>query len=437
MITLFLKLFLSSVLSIIAATFIYGVIIEEKVQHIEREQIRQIVLPIYYLLDRDLLQVENPDVDKVLTRYQEEFPFFIRIFPITELDAEARLKLMRNGEYISVKSNFLDDDDIVLYYQWPDQQVLELDLDEEFVDYGDWLFWYMVALMGGCLAATVMWFSFSITRHTYRLAKVTKALGDGDFDVSANEKAPSPINHMARSLNSMAAKLKSLIQEQDSMTMAASHELKTPINNLRFALDMTRSITDMKTMHEHIQEMDEDLDSLEDLTHELISFSQLTKAREINPQSINPYPLLYNMCERLSKLSPKLKIQIECPVGLSLMADEKLVRRALNNLIVNAQKYAEKLILIRAYVVNKSVIFEVHDDGSGVPEKYRESIFLPFARVDDSRSRQSGGHGLGLSIVERIVTNHCGKASVSDSHLGGALFTLELPLFQNSEDHKE
>ncbi|GDY24787.1 hypothetical protein AHAT_06770 [Agarivorans sp. Toyoura001] len=434
MITLFLRLFLSSVFAIVAATFIYGVIIEERVQQIERDQIGTITLPIYYLLERDLLHAENPDVDAVLTRYQEEFPFFIRIYPITEMDAENRLHVMRHGQHIAVHSNFLDDDDITLFYQWPNQQVLELDLDEEFIDHGDWLFWYMVALIGGCLAATVMWFSFSITRHTYRLAKVTKSLGEGNFDVSANEKAPSPINHMARSLNAMAYKLKTLIQEQDAMTMAASHELKTPINNLRFALDMTRSITDMQTMHEHIQEMDEDLDSLEDLTHELITFSQLTKATGIHPESLNPYPLLYNMCERLSKLSPNLKLQIECPVGLSLMADEKLLRRALNNLIVNAQKYAEKLILIRAYLSNKSVFFEVHDDGIGVPEQYRESIFLPFARVDDSRSRQSGGHGLGLSIVERIVANHGGNAQVSDSPIGGALFTLELPLFQHQDE---
>ncbi|WP_432459919.1 sensor histidine kinase [Agarivorans sp. QJM3NY_25] len=438
MLTLFLRLFLSSIFAIFAATILYASLIQEHIQQIERQQIRKVVLPIYYLLERDILQAKQPDINAILEKYQQEFPFFIRLMPLSQIDQDKRLQLLRHREYIQVVTHIFNEDEITLYYLWPNQQVLELTLDEKFVDRGGWLFWYMVVFITGSLAATVMWFSFSMTRHTYHLAKITKLLGEGNFDVTANEKTPAPINHMARSLNAMAYQLKTLIQEQDAMTMAVSHELKNPINNLRFALDMTRSIHDMHTMHQHIQDMDEDLDSLEELTHELISFSQLSKATTSKLEFVKPNPLLESDCERFAKLNPALNIQIECTEDLSLMVDPKLLRRALNNLIVNAQKYAKSQLLVRAYQRGTSVFFEVHDDGIGVPEQHRSSIFMPFARVDDSRSRQSGGHGLGLSIVERIVINHGGNVSVGDSPLGGALFTIELPTHgkQASRAHK-
>jgi len=427
-ITLFLRLFIASISAIALAALSYGLLVSDQIERIEREHVSKIASPLYYLLQRELAQNDGRELEAVMQSHQGEFPFIAQQLPLSQLSTEQQQKLRTQQPLVELRSQLFGDDEVTLYYPWSEQQVLTLYLDEEFLDHGSWLLWYMIGVMAVCLALSLWWFSFSLYRQTHHLAKVTQAIGQGNFDVSANEQAPLPLNHMAQSLNTMAAKLKSLIQQQDAMSIAASHELKTPINNLRFALDMTRSIKDMDSMHQHIQEMDQDLDSLEELTHELISFSQLGKARQLQKQTIRPLPLLNSICERLVKLSPRLNIEIECAAQLSLSADEKLLRWALNNLIVNSQKYAKKQILIRAYSTDKSVIFEVHDDGIGIPEAYRESIFLPFARVDDSRSRQSGGHGLGLSIVERIAHNHAGKVNVASSPLGGALFILALPI---------
>ncbi|OZB29787.1 MAG: two-component sensor histidine kinase, partial [Pseudomonas sp. 34-62-33] len=109
-------------------------------------------------------------------------------------------------------------------------------------------------------------------------------------------------------------------------------------------------------------------------------------------------------------------------------AEPRYLHRALQNLVSNAMRYAEGKVLISCQVGYKRCRIDVEDDGPGVPEEAWERLFSPFLRLDDSRTRASGGHGLGLSIVRRIIYWHGGRAQIgrSDS-LGGARFSLVWP----------
>ncbi|MCA1770634.1 MAG: two-component sensor histidine kinase, partial [Halomonas sp.] len=98
------------------------------------------------------------------------------------------------------------------------------------------------------------------------------------------------------------------------------------------------------------------------------------------------------------------------------------------NLVANACRHARGRVLIRVEAEPRLVRIDVEDDGPGVPAGERQAIFKPFARLDDSRTRSSGGYGLGLSIVQKVMIWHGGSVAVDDSpELGGARFTLLLP----------
>ncbi|MBS1198887.1 MAG: two-component sensor histidine kinase, partial [Proteobacteria bacterium] len=105
---------------------------------------------------------------------------------------------------------------------------------------------------------------------------------------------------------------------------------------------------------------------------------------------------------------------------------------ALKNLLRNAFKYAQSKITIHCEIAGNRVCIYVDDDGIGIPESERERVFHAFTRLDRSRDRTTGGHGLGLAIVRRVLAMHHGTAKVEDSPLGGARFTICWPLTQNS-----
>jgi two-component system sensor histidine kinase RstB len=132
--------------------------------------------------------------------------------------------------------------------------------------------------------------------------------------------------------------------------------------------------------------------------------------------------------EHLGKIHmPGKTLEIDCEPDI-IAVDPNLMGLALNNLLSNAGRYAENKILCRIKNENDTQSIEVHDDGEGIPEKERLTVFKAFTRLDDSRNRKTGGYGLGLAIVSRIAELHSGSVTVSSSSkLGGALFTISWP----------
>ncbi|HEX5842139.1 MAG TPA: ATP-binding protein, partial [Pseudomonas sp.] len=114
--------------------------------------------------------------------------------------------------------------------------------------------------------------------------------------------------------------------------------------------------------------------------------------------------------------------------GACVEAELRYLHRALQNLVSNAMRHAESRVRVSYQIGQQRCRLDIEDDGPGVPEEAWERIFTPFLRLDDSRTRDSGGHGLGLSIVRRIIYWHGGRAQISRSEsLGGACFSLLWP----------
>lgn len=237
--------------------------------------------------------------------------------------------------------------------------------------------------------------------------------------------ARSFIAPIAERFLQMSQQIRSLLNLQREMTHAVSHELRTPIARLSFALEMASQLPEQEK-----QLMLQDVRELQQLVDEILDYARLEAGQlPLQWQQVDLTELLLNLQEKLSPL-PGAPIQLQLPPTVQLYGDGHYLERALQNLLVNAKKYARQHIIVSVTQHQQHWLLKVEDDGPGVAPELREEIIKPFFRAEASRNKDSGGFGLGLAIVQRVAQWHQGSISVGESKLGGACFELRLPLRQ-------
>jgi two-component system sensor histidine kinase RstB len=231
----------------------------------------------------------------------------------------------------------------------------------------------------------------------------------------------------------MADKVQGLLERQQELIQAVSHELRTPTARIRFGLEMLASDQTEQGRQRRIEAIDEDLVELDQLVEELLLYIRSGEdALELKREEVEPAAEIAALVERLQELRSDVEVQIQTRQGdrRAVQADRRFFRRALSNLLSNALKHARGRVVVQIEDApdGEAVLIGVRDDGPGVPEEQRQRIFEPFARLDASRSRESGGAGLGLAIVERIVRSHGGEITVGEAEEGGAAFITRWPV---------
>ena len=217
------------------------------------------------------------------------------------------------------------------------------------------------------------------------------------------------------------------------MVSAVAHELRTPVARLRFGLEMTAEAQTDEARQKYLAGMDGDIDDLDALVDEMLVYSRLERGSpNLSFQQVELGALVDQVIGELAPLRPDVSVDRgECVVAEDgsgwADAEPQYLRRALSNLITNAMRHAERQVRVSFTINGQTARLDVDDDGPGVPEADWEKVFTPFLRLDDSRTRASGGHGLGLSIVRRIIYWHGGRSQVGHSELGGARFSLVWP----------
>ncbi|MNH14351.1 Sensor protein RstB [compost metagenome] len=225
---------------------------------------------------------------------------------------------------------------------------------------------------------------------------------------------------------------------QRELVRAVSHELRTPVARLRFGLEMIASARDEQAREKYLSGMDGDIQELDKLVDEMLTYARLEQgAPALHFQRVDLDALLEQVIAELAPLRSDVRV-VRGPCqgdeqGAWVEAEPRYLHRALQNLVSNAMRHAESQVSLSYQLGVQRCRIDVEDDGPGVPESVWDRIFTPFTRLDDSRTRASGGHGLGLSIVRRIIYWHKGRASVGHSErLGGARFSLSWPRHQDS-----
>ncbi len=237
---------------------------------------------------------------------------------------------------------------------------------------------------------------------------------------------------------------------QQELMAAISHEIGTPVARLSFAVHLLAdSLPQQVANQQHrlqmalaCEEMLLDLQEISDLVAEIMTYTHLEDGGPSIEFKATPImPILRSVLAQYADYDKRLDMQI-CPAqyctkttGLHIDAEPIQLRRAMQNLVGNAVKYAQTKVVIGYHLVNSDTCeIYVSDDGPGIPEQDYGKVFAPFSRLDKSRNRATGGFGLGLSIVRRIAYWHGGRAEAGRcASLGGARMTLRLPIRQARE----
>jgi signal transduction histidine kinase len=277
------------------------------------------------------------------------------------------------------------------------------------------------------LPAIAALIALRVERALAKVERASQKLAKGELSARVvNPDGPS--RELAASFNEMAARVERLIRSRDELVQAVSHELGSPLSRLRFHLELLADKSG-EARQERIDAMTRDLDALDELVAELLRYVQ-SDEMELDRREIDPsrsLPDLVDLAKLEAPQDKSVEIELSVSSAATIVADPRLFQRAVENLLRNAVQHARGKVRLEVSAAADVATVAVHDDGPGIPEELHEKVLVPFFRPQADRSRKTGGVGLGLAIVNRIVQRHGGQIAIATSPLGGASITTSWP----------
>lgn len=282
------------------------------------------------------------------------------------------------------------------------------------------------------VAALLIFWVRPFWRDLMKLHHAAEKAGDGHFNIQVEMKKGSPLFQFAQTFNDMTQRIGDLLKAHKSLTNSVSHELRTPLARLRFSQHLGQEEHTIEGKDRYLSLMERDINELDELSTELLTYAKLERGTpEIAHLKIPARTWFKDIVSHAEEavLSENKNIQVTTDIGIEeLTCEPRYMGRAVSNLLRNALRYARSQVGIVVQKETGYFVVHVDDDGPGIPLAERERLFEPFARMDHSRDRSTGGFGMGLAIVKQIAAWHGGTAVISDSALGGARLTLKWPL---------
>ncbi len=278
----------------------------------------------------------------------------------------------------------------------------------------------------------------TLTRPLRRLSSTARAFGGGELDARAALDRDDELGEVSRAFDEMAERVTALLRAEKELLANVSHELRTPLSRIRVAMDIAVE-GDADVARESIADIASDLDELERLIADILTTARLdlgdgTLGSGVPPLRRAPVDLpdlLARAEARFRAAHPERALRVEVTGALpTLSGDAVLLRRVIDNLLENAHKYSERADASIELVARggAEVTIEVRDQGIGIAADDLPRVFRPFFRADKSRTRKTGGLGLGLALAKRIVDAHGGKIEIESKPGEGTRARVVLPL---------
>ena len=304
----------------------------------------------------------------------------------------------------------------------------------------DWTFFFLQPQHLWIIALVILLcygFAYHLTSPVRRLRTVVDCFGRGDFSARAAANRKDEFGQLAKSFNLMADRIQTLLAAERRLLMDISHELRSPLARLGVAVELARSGENREQMLDRIQK---EADRLNELVGELLEVTRVEGDPSIlKTETVHLGELLADLVydSLLEAQAKECTLLLKAPAPITMVGSEELLRRAIENVIRNAIRYAPRGSAIDVDLAKDAGIarIAVRDYGPGVPEESVDRIFDPFYRVDSDRNRASGGLGLGLAIARRSVELHNGKLAARNAH-PGLMVTIELPIPGETEPRK-
>jgi signal transduction histidine kinase len=275
--------------------------------------------------------------------------------------------------------------------------------------------------------ATVTWLAIG---RALAPVDAIRARADAITGRNLDKRVPVParddeVGQLARTVNQMLARLQNSVERQRHFVADAAHELRSPIASLRVQLETAR---DGDGARPRQGDMLHETERMESLVDQLLVLARAdADAPWLRLSTVDLDDIIDSVVGSLGSGGP-VTPNTSAVEPVQLLADAGLLEQVVRNLVQNALRHARQAVRVSAWAVGGVAVLVVDDDGPGVPEDRRGEIFERFVRLDDSRARDRGGVGLGLSIVAEIVRAHGGRVNVWDAPTGGARFVVELPI---------
>jgi two-component system sensor histidine kinase CpxA len=250
-----------------------------------------------------------------------------------------------------------------------------------------------------------------LTRTVHRLESATARIADGHFDDRVDARRGDELGRLGRSINQMAGRIGAMVSGQTRFLGDTAHELRSPLARMQVTLDIMESRA-AEPERAHIEGLREEVRELIALTDDLLAFARAELVPDAAPlEAVR----LADLVGRIAKIEGRAgaDIQVDLPDDLVALGRPNQLARAIGNVLGNAVRYAGAFgpIAVRGSRGTHQVMLTITDEGPGVPADAVEQVFAPFYRIDPSRTRKSGGAGLGLAIARSAIEASGGTIS--------------------------
>lgn len=292
--------------------------------------------------------------------------------------------------------------------------------------------WAIAAIL--CLLALLSWpLARKIARPLERIAATARALGDGDLEARTGVTGRGEVAELAATIDEMATRLARLRTHERSLLANVSHELRTPLARIRVGLEWAE---EDGILPPPLAGLGTDLAELESLVEDILAASRLDLEEGgfvLRPRTVSLEELVQTATDRFTRQHPTIPLTVRTTPG-ELACDPRLIGRVLINLLDNAARHGQGPIELEAHAADPAVPSDPHtarfailDRGPGVQPADLPRLFDAFFRADHSRTRATGGTGLGLTLCKRIVEAHRGQLVASLREGGGMRFEFWIP----------
>jgi signal transduction histidine kinase len=258
-----------------------------------------------------------------------------------------------------------------------------------------------------------------LLRPLHSLQDGVTRLSDGDLEVVLPNPTRDEFGALTEAFNQMVQRVREMVRARDQLLLDVSHELRSPLTRMKVALALLPD-------GEKKAQMAADVAEMEAMIAELLELERLRDGRGLRIEPQDLVPVLREVVAAFRGVAPGVTL-VSAPDASVLPIDADKVRSVLRNLLENAVKYSlpdSRPVEVSVTRDGERVVVRVVDDGPGIPEADLGGLFEPFFRVDRSRSKKTGGYGLGLSICKRIMEAHGGTIGALNRPGRGASFSL-------------
>ena len=289
-----------------------------------------------------------------------------------------------------------------------------------------WLGWASAVGVLSVLGAALI--SSLVNLPLARLTAAAREIAQGKRPEPLPEKGPKEIIEANRSFNQMVGDLQRVESDRAVILAGISHDLRTPLARMQLEVEMAPlGLEAREGMHSDIAQMDA-------IIGQFLDYAKPTEAASFVPVDLS---YLLSDSARAAERLPGMRVATDIAPGVHVLGNETDLRRVVNNLIENARRYGksagsdlteiEIACRIKPTGHGKRAVIEIQDHGAGVPDDQIDQLLKPFTRMDSARG-QANGAGLGLAIVERVVTRHGAELTVSNRSGGGLRIQIAMPV---------